>query len=171
MKIKQTQLIATMMLVACFTSFGVQAAPKSTPMGTTYRYIGNTTQGSYAGGLGLIGMNQLCQFDYGNEARMCTTMEFFQTPNPQLTSDTAWIMPSVGHPILDPATGDLFYMDYTGRQLAPGPGGHSVACEGWAVSTPANVGTIVQRSTVTNVVTVTVSPCSYAYPTACCTPQ
>ena len=159
------------MLVACFTSFGVQAAPKSTPvdMGTIYRYVGNDTQFSHSGNVGLIGLNTSCQFDYGNEARMCTTKEFFQTPNPRMTSDTAWIMPSVGQPMLDPATGDLFYMDYSGRQLKPNSGGYSVACEGWA-EWQGEVGTIVLVGAL-NIVRVETSPCGNAHPAACCAPQ
>ena len=217
MKTNNTCTIKTLVVVACLTSLGIQAAPRSTPvtvvndattpvpvtgaveatvsgmvtvdngpanpvpvviadpvqvnMGTNYRYIGNSPFVIQPSNVGLIGMNRTCHFKYGSEARMCTTKEFFQTPNPQLLTIKSWIHPSVGEPRNDPVTGLLYYMDYSGRQLRPEPGTVSVTCNGWLDGTTGRHGATVTSDEATSKAYASASSCNERITVACCKPQ
>ena len=63
---------------------------------SVYRFIGFTTATTDGDAGGLIGMNAMCQAEYGPRARMCNTEEFYLSPN--MTSPTylykAWIQPA-----------------------------------------------------------------------------
>ena len=86
-------------------------------------YSTGTTNGS-AGGVG--GMHALCQSDFGEQARMCTTKEWWTSPNagPPPQGARTWVSPSpVGThaiPDADYMSGDALlsgWTDWTGYQL------------------------------------------------------
>lgn len=63
-----------------------------------YQFVGYS-DGTTDGGQGFIHMHRLCQADFGDTARMCTTEEFFNSPNAadpvegNAPTEGAWIHP------------------------------------------------------------------------------
>lgn len=106
-------------------AFAAQAAPP--PKGpVTYGFIGFTDDETNAladtinGGQGMIAMHRLCQDDFGDLARLCTSKEFWLSPGAEAPSAVdAWI-----HNVIS-SDGPPF--DFTGF-------GTETNCDGWTVT-------------------------------------
>ncbi len=85
-----------------------------------YRFVGFSS-GTTKGGAGWFGFAKLCAADYGERARMCTTVEVFRTVPPTTTEfgGYGWV-----HPVLVVTARD-YARDFSG----------SIAetCNGWGV--------------------------------------
>jgi hypothetical protein len=61
---------------------------------TEYRFAGYSTGTTLGNAGSVIGMHALCQADYGEHARMCTSKEWWTSPNVSLPPNgPAWIQP------------------------------------------------------------------------------
>jgi len=73
------------------------AAPKTPIPSTIYRFAGFSNPVlPVLGGIGFIGMHATCQFDFGPDARMCTSAEFWLSPNAAAAIPDAWLHPVDG---------------------------------------------------------------------------
>lgn len=71
----------------------LSAAPNKTPTSGPYEFVGFSS-GTTKGGAGYPGMNALCQDDFGDDARMATTLEYIVSPEASAPgATTAWIDP------------------------------------------------------------------------------
>ena len=220
MKINKTYTIATLLIAACLTSLGIQAAPRSTPVtvvndksnpvpvtgavevtrgtisidndaanpvpvvisdpvqvnvGTNYRFIGSTTT-TVPADVGVNGMNNGCRVEFGTQARVCTSKEFFQTPD--LTGfpadvESRWVIPTVTHVIEEPALGFVHHITYSGRALSTTKSVRTVSCSGYISASPfSSMGTVVRRTNFSTAIKMFLEPCDQSHnPVVCCTPQ
>jgi hypothetical protein len=91
-----------------------------------FKFVGFST-GSINGGQGMLQMHAVCQVDYGSSARMCTSKEFWLSPNATApTTNPAWLHPST-------SDGNDF----------SAPGG---SCVAWTDGTSNAVGLVVGTS-------------------------
>lgn len=204
MKTNNIYSIITLIIVVCLTSLGIQAAPPeydlpvvvnndatnpvpvtianpvSVRTGGVYRYVG-TTVAETLPNIGLNGMNNVCRAEFGNEARMCSTKEFFLTPDtsstPQGTAhirpvQTSTVWQSVGEDILE---GRAQYAEWTGLTRLGRTWPISM-CGGWNSSASQNTlsvlvtdadGVQLFRSNHNNID----YSCADERSVTCCTPQ
>ena len=136
-------------------------------------YSTGTTNGN-AGGVG--GMHALCQSDFGEHARMCTTKEWWTSPNagPPPQNARTWVNPS---PVATIAIPDANYMsgdsistgwiDWTGYQriqvkstIARPP-----TCTQWTFNAASFEGSVVTEQGA-----IEFDSCSIINRVTCCTP-
>lgn len=85
--------------------------------GDVYRFVGYATTTPRQGGEGFVAMHTSCQEDFGPLARMCTTEEFWLSPNAGYPDSSAWI-----HPV---GTRSGSFLDFTTGESIMG------SCTGW----------------------------------------
>ena len=193
-------IIFTLIVVACITSLGIQAAqppliPPPQPVTVVndeahpvpviiqdlvrvntrpYRFVGFSTD-TANGGQGPIVMNGKCQDDFGDEARMCDTKDYFDTPirNPAIIT-TGWIRPHIVSRYFDPEVGEqsvLVYPDY--EQF--GTVFDVLTCAQWVSEGGSRTGTIISTigefddDGINDVVGK--AGCIVELPIVCCAPQ
>ena len=144
--------------------------PVQVNMGTNYRYVGwsNTTT---AATIGLNQMNDICSADYGPEARMCTTEEFYRTPSiPAVGTGPHWILPVIVNEYHDPVSNIAYRTDYTGYVFTD-TGYRSITCNSYPPIAGATG--VVNWHGIAHFQHV--SPyqksCNSVYPVDCCAPQ
>ena len=82
-----------------------------------------------AGDQGMILMHALCQDDFGLDSRMCTSEEFWLSPNAEALTADAWL-----HPTLE-GGGKI---DFSGIDHPA-----SLSCNGWTSIEATNFGLVV----------------------------
>jgi len=174
--------------IVAFLAFGltasVNAAPKapqdvvvvndaSNPVlieAKSYRYVGNSTTGVATPVIGINGMHETCQTDFGTSARMCTTTEVFETPNMPSgsTSSFGWVQPIISDVIIN--DGQVYYFiagTVVSESATAGIGGAN--CLSWRTDNPFTQGTGVLTSG--GVIAIADDTCDENHFVACCLPQ
>lgn len=138
----------------------------------SYRYAGHST--TFTLPAGINHMHATCQTDFGNEARMCTTREFYETP--EISSITLaaapWIEPVISSMISNGSV--MHYVVVGGRVLADGlplPDITGVNCNGWADPNGGHRGTVINHDPPSDAYFISWSVCNVSRPVACCIPQ
>ena len=174
----------TLIGVVCLTSLGVQAAdnkpvvvnndaanpvPVTITSGMIYRYIGNTTAVTLPS-IGLNKLNDLCRADYGNEARMCSTKEYFETPDTTANAaGAAWVNPHIVTSVVSPINNDILLIDWTGARGTS----TRLSCSQWTSDNGSHTATTISNDGVptgTKFVE-TDDGCTVSRQIVCCTPQ
>ena len=110
---------------------------------TVYQFTGYAGETTGNAG-GIDGMHAICQAAFGDQARMCTTKEFWTSPG-AVPPDSlqAWVHPSVvGMFQNDSGSGiDNYALDFSGRQLPLSSGIVLPTCDQW--STAVGLGTVI----------------------------
>ena len=138
-----------MAVIATATS----AEPKNDRGGSTstvYRFAGYT-DGTINGAGGILARNALCQDDFGDLALMCTSKEFFRSPNAEAHPDDlihTWLHP-------DLASRDS---DFSGVRT----NGSSISCSAWAVT--GGIGLSINQGKART------AGCGTPRPVTCCAP-
>jgi hypothetical protein len=139
------------------------AAPahKETPPGP-YQFVGFSS-GTTDGAQGMLSMHALCQADFGETARICTSREFWLSPNakaPTSSEGDAWI-----HPEPHDSGGGGGTTDFSGYVID----GYSKspACNGWNDNTSSVVGLIVRDTDGIP----SHADCINVFRVTCCAPQ
>ncbi len=142
----------------------VAAAPKSPSADAPYRFVGYSSSAPadlVDGGAGLPTFYARCQdpvTGFGPDARMCTTEEFFRSPNIEVPTPVinAWIRPIfVGYA----SANGLTALDVSGRVGNP----LSLTCSAW--TDDAGVGLVVADNGGFRTLT-----CGVARQVTCCAP-
>lgn len=143
--------------------------PVQINMGTKYRFRGTSTF-SFLPNVGLNGMNAVCRSDFGIDARMCTTKEFFQTPDTtSFTRNRAWIKPHYELSYIVPGTNSVFFVDYSGGGWGGSPAFGD--CDMFTSSSSALTGATITMPVVGAAQTAIFAACDDNLPVSCCTPQ
>ncbi len=93
---KPITILACAAVLAAATT-GALAAPKEPPKGSVYVFVGFTDDAPGAlpdtidGGQGMLAMHALCQDDFGAGSRMCTSKEFWLSPNAEAPTVNSWL--------------------------------------------------------------------------------
>ena len=220
MKTNNTCTTKTLIVVACLTSLGIQAAPRSTPVtvvndatrpvpvagavevtrgtvsidnsptnpvpvtipeplqvtvGTRYRFVGSSAVATWPN-IGVNGMNGVCRTSFGAESRMCTSKEFFQTPDTTLLPvGSHWIMPTwVTVHKSTTVSGDptVVRTSYAGRvnTLPERAGSEMISCNMFTSNNPSERGFIVGMVPTLPYQVLAPRQCSSVLPIACCAP-
>ncbi len=86
-------VVACIVGVLAIMALPLQAAQPDRSSSGPYVFIGFSS-GTTKGGAGYPGMNALCQDDFGDDARMATTLEYIVSPDASAPgATTAWIDP------------------------------------------------------------------------------
>ena len=145
----------------------VAAAPKSpsADADAPYRFVGYSSDAPadlVFGSVGLPTFYARCQdpvTGFGPDARMCTTEEFFRSPNIEVPTPVinAWI-----HPVFVGAAGSpLTALEFSGRTTT----GHDFSCAGWTAGAGGSNGLTVQDNGGFSTQT-----CGVARQVTCCAP-
>lgn len=123
------------------------------------------------GDIGLDGMFNTCQTDFGPSARVCTSEEIFQTPDfanklALPAFGNAWINPVIVSAFYNPEIGVVQNIDISGVVTHK----NNLNCGDWT-GLDASAGLVIIRGGATQLHTRLTLPCNVAKPVACCTPQ
>jgi len=101
----------------------------------------------------MIAMHALCQDDFGPDVRMCTSEEFWLSPNAEAPAADAWL-----HPTLVPGLGDF----------SAGGGGEAqfMSCNGWRSAFDSSRGLVVTTAGKPDILL----GCDMLRPVTCCAP-
>ncbi len=101
-------LFVLVALPAVFAYAVLAKPPGSTTPSNEFRFVGFTDDATNAladtidGGQGMLAMHALCQDDFGENARMCTSEEFWLSRNAEAPStDAAWVHVPFGQSLSD----------------------------------------------------------------------
>jgi hypothetical protein len=183
-KLKNFWLFYVLVLMVCTTSaVGVAGENNITVtnksmvnVSTEYQLAGYSTGSTSGNAGGVGGMHALCQADFGEHARMCTTKEWWTSPNagpPPLNART-WISPSpVGTfaiPYANYMNGDPIlsgWTDWTGYKrsqfltvISSPP-----TCFQWTRDAASREGSVITEQGV-----IEFDNCPVTNPVTCCTP-
>jgi len=171
-------------IVACvgllFAPAAVIGNPAGPPGGldvndiSVYRFVGYSTATTTGNAGGFVGIYQICQNEFGPMARMCTTEEFFKSPNiedpPLAGQGAAWVEPHFIAAFPNPSdpTKTVFVEAFSGKMITPA----NLRCGGWTLSGDTIDGTVIRRSfnNDTPGVTVTTAVCDGNLHVTCCIP-
>ncbi len=123
------------------------AAPSTS---NEFRFTGFTDPGTIDGAQGMIDMHALCQDDFGLNSRMCTSEEFWLSPNAEEPTADAWLHPTlVGGGV-----------EFSGIDAAAS----TLTCGSWKGATAGNRGLVVTTAGKPN------APlgCNTFRPVTCC---
>ena len=70
---------------------GAPLSAKPLETGGVFEFVGFTTIETRDGNDGIVAMHEACQIEFGPDTRMCTTEEYFRSPNAEGTATPAWI--------------------------------------------------------------------------------
>jgi hypothetical protein len=145
----------------------VQPDGISVNVSTVYQFVGYAGPTEGAAG-GIVGMHAICQAEFGELARMCTSKEFWTSPEavgplPLLLS--AWIQPSIVG-IWQNGT-EAFAMDFTGARLRLDSLGLPT-CHQWTTSAEQFDGTFIAE--FGGSVVLSYDACVEPRLVTCCTP-
>ncbi len=130
-------------------SHSTLAMPNKSGSSNEFEFAGFTGQ-LVLGDVGVLGMHAACQNDFGPDARMCTSREYFRSPNaedvigqnPSAIRREAWIHPTFGS-----------NNDFSGINAA--------TCISWKVTTSSGL-TVGDDGIFSNL------PCDIDRPVTCC---
>ncbi len=112
----------------------------------------NTLPNTIDGGQGMLDMHALCQDDFGPNSRMCTSEEFWQSPNAEAPAADAWLhFTYVG-------SGS----DFSGIEVSAS----TLSCNAWTIMSAGNSGMVVTTAGKS----ATVLGCDTPRPVTCCEP-
>ncbi len=145
----------------------VQPDGLSVNVSTVYQFAGYAPRVSIESG-GIVGMHGFCQAEFGDLSRMCTSKEFWTSPEavgplPLLLS--AWIQPSIVG-IWQNGT-EAFAMDFTGARLRLDSLGLPT-CHQWTTSAEEVDGTVIAE--FGGSVVLSSGNCAEPRLVTCCTP-
>jgi hypothetical protein len=183
-QLKTFWMINVLAMFVCATAVS-GASPKqvevtnnslSVNVSSEYKFAGYTEQKTSGDTNGYAGMNAICQAEFGENARMCTTKEWFNTkvtvPNRQ-ESLNAWLKPTPVATVYNPNQGETLYMDWIGAELIlTGFGGYplSATCEGWFTDGGTRGYVVIEGSPTPASSHVTTINCSSIIHVTCCAP-
>ena len=136
-------------LLAVVATSALAAPPTKT--GEVYRFA-DFSSAMVLGGVGFPSMHAACQLDFGPDARMCTSKEFWLSPNATESLTRAWLHPRIV------GGGNEF------AEFATARGANN--CLGWSDSTFDRRGFTVGE----NGHFFTVDRCITPRPVTCCVP-
>jgi len=124
-----------------------------------FRFIGftDTLPNTIDGGQGMIAMHELCQDDFGPNSRMCTSEEFWLSPNAEAPAADAWL-----HPVFLEERS----LDFSGVEQA----NSTLSCAGWTSIGDATPGLVVTTAGKSAVRSTFGFSCNVARPVTCCAP-
>ncbi len=126
--------------------------PPAPATSNEYRFIGFTDPGTIDGGQGMLDMHALCQDDFGPDARMCTSEEFWLSPNAEAPTADAWL--------------HLTYVgggaDFSGIDAAAS----TLSCSAWTIASSGNRGLVVTTAGKS----APILGCNTPRPVTCCAP-
>ena len=113
------------------------------------------TGAEFTGSAGVFGMTNECRGEFGNGARMCSSVEAMETiAPPEGLLGTAWV-----RPVFVPAGANVG--DATGTTSSPG----HMDCGGWSLASDSSEGLTVSATGQFRQLV-----CAAARPVACCAP-
>ena len=181
MKTYRTYSVITLIVVACLTSLGIQAAPPNskpvtvvndaaTPVpvdvtngvDTRYVWVGLSSSNTFPD-IGQVGLSQLCAATYPH-SRMCTTYELLSTGGEiTLGGLNGWIAPS-----LTMALADGTVVDFSGLVAEP----HMFSCRDDGASRPwGEIGDTLRGLLLTGSGHIIIAHCAGPARVTCCAPQ
>jgi hypothetical protein len=125
-----------------------------------FRFIGFTNDATNAladtidGGQGMLAMHALCQDDFGPDARLCTSEEFWLSPNAEAPTVNSWL-----HSVGPGGTSDFMASSITRK-----------SCQGWATSSDQGTGMVVKPDGKPEFSSLLHAGCDVARPVTCCAP-
>jgi hypothetical protein len=126
--------------VLAFTGALLAAAPLAA---AEYGFAGYSSD-TIGSDEGMLAMHAECQADYGATARMCTSREFWLSPNAVAPADNAWLHPEII--AIDRAStinrSWEYAMDFTGQRANE----HNLSCRGWTLNNAGQKGFVVTPS-------------------------
>ena len=135
--------------------------------GGSGEFLGFTGAITDAGVGGIAGMNALCEAEFGDNARFCTTEEFMRSGSQGVPSSAAWIHPVLNFVQVAAIPGTLFSF-----MCVADTGQNSARKLIWSSDDPADNGTVVDTDGRVAVATAAVVTedftCDVARPVACC---
>jgi hypothetical protein len=162
------------MLVSVTAVYGAQPDIRLS-LSPLYEFAGYTEQETDGAAGGYTGMNTSCQEEFGKNARMCTTKEWFNTHGTQpAPSDqgSAWLQPVLVTTTYLPVTDDILWTDWSGLgiQAASNVRYQELAmCGQWSASGSQRGYIVVDVASVSPDI-ITTGSCSSARQVTCCTP-
>ena len=168
-------MLFTVLLVCVVLAMPVCAGPKPKEVNATtvYRFVGVSTAGTTGDAGGVRGMNALCHADYGKVSRMCTTREWWLTPDVPSDMPSAWIQPTIIAVYSSPYNKELVFVDFTGYTTLFDPPLYSANCRQWTnelSSEPGVDGRGIRLVTDADYNGITFGYCDTVYRVACCAP-
>lgn len=120
--------------------------------------------------IGLIDMNNICSEEFGESARMCTTVEYFETPSNSRTAgaNEYWILPVLRTSFYDMRREEPAFVEaYGGRYNT----WQNATCLNYTSDSEDRRGVIVDFDGADGQGILSDSRCDRDYGVACCTPQ
>lgn len=169
---KQKKFWIFYVLAMLVNAAAVNGAPPEVNFDTEYQVAGYTSQTTTGDTDGVIGMHRLCQQEFGEKARMCTTREWWKTHTNIGTipgSAAAWLHSEIVS-VYPASTGQVRYLDWTGFSiLANSTGAPSdlLNCDQWTnASASAGVAAFISAGKTE----IQFWNCVDPLKVACCTP-
>lgn len=137
--------------------------PIPVTVSTDYQFVGYSVA-KVGPSSGIVLMHRICQESYGLAARMCTTKEFWTSPQMHFPAEkgAAWIQPSiVGYALVN---GRTWVVDFSGAQIDM----EDTTCGQWTEHWSATPWRGTALSGYSNVVIT--SGCGSELEVTCCTP-
>jgi len=166
-------------LAMIVSATAVYGAPPNIPpfLSSEYHFAGYTEQKTSGDAAGYAGMNSICQAEFGENARMCTTKEWFNTHGThqplQPPDRAAWVQPELAAMVYRNDTQAVQIMDWTGIKTSTTLGSTYVSqasCSQWTSENPLQGGIMVSNEPITNRDIVRHQTCVVKLQVTCCTP-
>ena len=168
---KTTIKLIFVLIIAVFVATAYAAKPEPGKLTiTNYRYIGTSTATTLPN-IGLNGMNAECRGQFGAEARMCTTKEYFETPDtPLIPHPGAWINPILITSTWNTVDNVPYHTEWTGKPIS-GNFRANASCDLWQRAEDSRQGMIILHTGPGDAHNIWINSCAYPQYVTCCTPQ
>lgn len=152
--------------------------PPTPSVATDHQFVGYTEQQTDGAAGGYSGMNSICQNEFGESARMCTTKEWLNTHGSRQLAlgDFAWVQPHLVSQVFIPTPFKTAHTDWSGLHLLRDPFAPPhlfFSCEQWINGTDSADGLVVQQIDHVDIHgdRVWSEPCDNVHRVTCCAPD
>jgi hypothetical protein len=168
--------LALMAAVACLVFGYAMNANAANPVwsGTVQseHYVGFTTATTNGNAHGQVGMNALCQAQYGVTAHICSVDQYFSSASAGSFVQEKWLQPSVSNCISSASSpsGVLCEVPTISNGAFIDPTEWVRYCEGWVSDSSTDFGAAAEAGAVTYAHLSNTTTCNTRLPVACCAP-
>jgi len=132
-------------------------------------YVGFTTAKTNGNAHGEVGMNNLCQNQFGPTAHICTAGQYFSTAAAKTFIQEKWVAPSVSN-CVSSTSGVLCQVPTIQNGAFIDPTEWVRSCENWVSSSKTDFGAAAEQGADTYGHLSNTTTCDSKLPVACCAP-